>query len=244
MARAFLINIIVNCYCTRSLLYATLLKETETEETIVFCDIFIIGSISIGGGPGPLTPPGYVYAGSLLCSVFAHVYNMQCAVKLLHLPNQLNSSRLDQFNMDQLSNVYNNFILLTSFLLFLKSLFKSKLKSQNRNTVFRLASVRFKVDLILPLFLAFIHDLTRIFFKSNLLLYSLYYAEACKGLAGLISASLRPRNTASFEEMSQREQATICLIWPFKNLNLRPSAPETNALPLDQLKETINAFNR
>ena len=31
-----------------------MLKETETEETIVFfCHIFIIGSISIGGGPGP-----------------------------------------------------------------------------------------------------------------------------------------------------------------------------------------------
>ena len=30
-------------------------KETKTEETIVFfvCDIFIIGSISIGGGAGP-----------------------------------------------------------------------------------------------------------------------------------------------------------------------------------------------
>ena len=44
-------------------------------------------------------------------------------------------------------------------------------------------------------------------FKSNLiksLLYSLYYAEACNELAGLNSASMRPRNTASFEEMSQR----------------------------------------
>ena len=35
-----------------------MLKKTETEETIVFfCDIFIIGSISIGEwGPGPLAP--------------------------------------------------------------------------------------------------------------------------------------------------------------------------------------------
>ena len=40
--------------------------------------------------------------------------------------------------------------------------------------------------------------------KSDLSLYSLYYAEACNELAGPISASLRQGNTASFEEMSQR----------------------------------------
>ena len=34
-----------------------MLKETKTDETIVFCHIFIIGSISIGGGPGPLASP-------------------------------------------------------------------------------------------------------------------------------------------------------------------------------------------
>ena len=35
-----------------------MLKETETEETIVFvCDVFIIGSIPIWEGPGPLPPP-------------------------------------------------------------------------------------------------------------------------------------------------------------------------------------------
>ena len=40
-----------------------MLKETKTEETIVFCHIFIIGSISIGGGPDPLgSPYGYAYA--------------------------------------------------------------------------------------------------------------------------------------------------------------------------------------
>ena len=43
--------------------------------------------------------------------------------------------------------------------------------------------------------------------KSNLLLYSLHYANACNELAGLSSASLRPGNTASFEEMLQRWQA-------------------------------------
>ena len=29
--------------------------------------------------------------------------------------------------------------------------------------------------------------------------------------------------------------ATLCPIWPAQNLNLRPPAPETNALPLNQL---------
>ena len=40
------VNIIVNYCCTQKML-------RETEETIVFCHIFIIGSISIGGGLGP-----------------------------------------------------------------------------------------------------------------------------------------------------------------------------------------------
>ena len=34
------------------MLYAKMLKETETEETRLFCHILIIGSISIGGGGG------------------------------------------------------------------------------------------------------------------------------------------------------------------------------------------------
>ena len=45
---------------------------------------------------------------------------------------------------------------------------------------------------------------TREKIKSNLLLYSLHYAKACNELARPISASLRPRNTAPFEEMLQR----------------------------------------
>ena len=40
--------------------------------------------------------------------------------------------------------------------------------------------------------------------KSNLSLYSLYCAEACNEFAGPISASLRPGNSALFEEMLQR----------------------------------------
>ena len=42
--------------------------------------------------------------------------------------------------------------------------------------------------------------------KSNVSLYSLYYAEACNELAGPI-ALLRPGNTAPFKEMLQRWQA-------------------------------------
>ena len=38
-------------------------KETENEKTRLFCNNFIIGDISIGGGPGqPGAPaPGYAY---------------------------------------------------------------------------------------------------------------------------------------------------------------------------------------
>ena len=38
---------IVNYYCTRVLLYAKMLKETENEETKLFCQISVIGGISI-----------------------------------------------------------------------------------------------------------------------------------------------------------------------------------------------------
>ena len=40
-----------------------MLKETESEETLgFFCHIFIIGGISIAGGPGTLaTSLGYTY---------------------------------------------------------------------------------------------------------------------------------------------------------------------------------------
>ena len=43
-----------------------------------------------------------------------------------------------------------------------------------------------------------------IWFKSNLSSHLLHYAEACYELTGPIFASLRPDNTASFEEMPQR----------------------------------------
>ena len=34
-----------------------MLKETEAEETRIFCHMFIIGGISIGEGAGPAAPP-------------------------------------------------------------------------------------------------------------------------------------------------------------------------------------------
>ena len=43
--------------------------------------------------------------------------------------------------------------------------------------------------------------------KSNLSVYSLYYAEACNEFAGPISASWRRNNTAPFEEMLQQWRA-------------------------------------
>ena len=46
-----------------------MLQETDTEDTRLFCHIFIIGSISIGGlGPGPL--PGYAYGGGFNTALF------------------------------------------------------------------------------------------------------------------------------------------------------------------------------
>ena len=71
--------------------------------------------------------------------------------------------------------------------------------------------------------------------KSYLSLYSLYYAEACHEFARPIAASLRPDYTAPFEEMSQRCQAVGNTVFglPARDLNLRPSAPETSSLPLD-----------
>ena len=74
--------------------------------------------------------------------------------------------------------------------------------------------------------------------KPNLVLYSLYYAEAAVNneFAGPISASMCPGNTALFEEMSQGGEAlaTLCSIRPAVDINFRLPVPETNALPLDR----------
>ena len=62
----------------------------------------------------------------------------------------------------------------------------------------------------------------RLIVKSNLSLYSLYYAEACNELAGPISASLRPGNTAPFEEMSQRWRAVGNTVSDLTGLRFEP----------------------
>ena len=52
------VNIIVNYRCTRVLLYAkNAEKYWNWRNNRLFCHIFIIGRISIGGGPGSLPPP-------------------------------------------------------------------------------------------------------------------------------------------------------------------------------------------
>ena len=48
---------IVNYCCTRGLLYAKMLKETENEETRFFSQIFVIGGISIEGSRAPWATP-------------------------------------------------------------------------------------------------------------------------------------------------------------------------------------------
>ena len=58
--------------------------------------------------------------------------------------------------------------------------------------------------------------------KSNFSLYSLYYAEACNELAGPISASLRPGNTAPFEEMLQRWRAVGNTVSDLTGLRFEP----------------------
>ena len=53
----------VNYCCMRVLLYAKMLKETKTEETIVFFVTFLSLVAFQLGCPGPLGPPsGYAYA--------------------------------------------------------------------------------------------------------------------------------------------------------------------------------------
>ena len=57
---------------------------------------------------------------------------------------------------------------------------------------------------------------------SNLSLYSLNCAEACNELAGPIFASLRPGNSAPFEEMSQRWRAVGNPVSDLTGLRFKP----------------------
>ena len=76
--------------------------------------------------------------------------------------------------------------------------------------------------------------------KFNLSLYSLYYAERCNEFAGPVSASLRLRATAQLflkkcrcgDEWRAFANAVSDLVVP--KFELRPTALEKNALPLDE----------
>ena len=50
----------------------------------------------------------------------------------------------------------------------------------------------------------------------------MYYAEASNELAGPISASLRPGNTTSFEEMSQGWRAVANTMFDLTSLRFEP----------------------
>ena len=81
---------------------------------------------------------------------------------------------------------------------------------------------------------------------NNWLVYQIFYCtrwttrrtvyRVCY-FAGPISTLLRTGHGASFEEMLQRWRplATLCPILPARDLNLRPPAPKTNALPADRV---------
>ena len=73
--------------------------------------------------------------------------------------------------------------------------------------------------------------------KSNLSLYFLYYDEACNQFAEPISASLRPGNTASFEEMSEWWRAVGNTLSDLTGPRFEPqtSYSRDERVPLDQL---------
>ena len=76
--------------------------------------------------------------------------------------------------------------------------------------------------------------------------YSFQYRKESRGMYQIKSnLSLRgpfPRRCARAAQLLSKKSrsggeplATLCPIWPARDLNLRPPTPETNALPLDQL---------
>ena len=82
----------------------------------------------------------------------------------------------------------------------------------------------------------FLRDFSNLI-KSDLSLYSLFYAEACNKLVGPISASLRARATQLRSKKCRSDGepwATQWSIWSARNINLKPPVQETNVLSLDQ----------
>ena len=61
--------------------------------------------------------------------------------------------------------------------------------------------------------------------------------QSVQRICGAYLRSLRPTNTAPFKEILQRWRSVgnTASNLTARNLNLRPRATETNALPLDQL---------
>ena len=103
-------------------------------------------------------------------------------------------------------------------------------------------SVEFSNDFAL-MFMKWIFQIAVEKIKSNLSLNPLHYVETCNELVGPISASLRLWATQLLSKKCPSDGeplVTLCLIWPARDLNLGPPAPETNALPLDQLAEKLS----
>ena len=73
----------------------------------------------------------------------------------------------------------------------------------------------------------------------------LYYAQACYELAGPISASLRPGNTAPFEEMSQQWRAISNTLSDLTGPRYEPQTfrsrdERVTARPVGRYKATID----
>ena len=77
-------------------LYAKILKETENEETRLFCHILVLGGILIGGDPGSLFPPmGFAYD----CNFNPICDKILCAFLLVCLCVYVNATRMVLFCM-------------------------------------------------------------------------------------------------------------------------------------------------
>ena len=79
-------------------------------------------------------------------------------------------------------------------------------------------------------------------YKSNILLCSLCYTEACNQLAGPIFESLRPKLLLKKCRSSGERLATFCPIWPVQYLNLKPPALETKSQTVKFLKNLYRHF--
>ena len=79
-------------------------------------------------------------------------------------------------------------------------------------------------------------------FKSNLSIYSLYYAEACNKLAGPNSASLRPGTTTSFEKMLLRLRVVGNTVTDLIGPRFGPQTPRSRDGRITALPTLIGCF--